>query len=64
MEWIKTENQKPKNNEEVLVYFDDHEDVAIMIYESSPCGEYYSFVEDDEIYYPELWARIYKPKAI
>ena len=63
MGWIKTEDQKPKNNEEVLTYFTDTKDWAVMTYEESADGDYYSFVEDGEIYYPEFWARLTEPKA-
>ena len=63
MEWIKTEDQKPNNNEEVLTYHVNHKDWAVMTYEESVDGDYYSFIEDGEIYYPEFWARLTTPKA-
>jgi hypothetical protein len=63
MKWIKTEDEKPSNNEEVLTYHVDHKDWAIMTYEESTEGDYYSFVEEGEIYYPEFWVRLTTPKT-
>ena len=63
MEWIKTEDEKPSNNEEVLTYHANHKDWAVMIYEESTDGNYYSFVEEGEIYHPEFWVRLTMPKT-
>lgn len=62
MDWIKTASSKPNDNEEVLTYHEDYQDYVIMIYSESQDGEYYSFIEDGEVYYPEWWARLSKPK--
>lgn len=59
MEWIRIQDERPSNNEEVLVYLND--DFSIMTYEEGVDGKYYSFVEEGEIYYPKFWARLTAP---
>lgn len=64
MDWKKFDTEKPNNNEEVLVWFNDTREYFLAVYGHHPTGpdKYWSCESDGECYWPDLWLRIEPPK--
>ena len=59
MGWKKFTDQRPKDGEEVIVWFNPGE-LDLMTYREGP-GGYWSCESDGEIFWPDLWCRIVPP---
>lgn len=64
MEWKHFIDQRPRDGEEVLVWFNSGAEgpaeCDLMTYREGP-GGYWRCDSDGEIFYPDLWCRIVPP---
>lgn len=62
MDWKLFKNEKPNNNEEILVWFNGEgvESVDLLLYSEGVSG-CWSCESDGETFYPDRWCRIVPP---